>query len=182
MALSRFWSSTPKPEANSNPTPEPQTTSSSNSEPPSSSASLNSSTQNRPSTTAKSKSTMEESIAKMPDTMNCVQAFDIAMACRGPAGTFKSVYRYGHWRDCSQQWSDWFFCMRIRVQPEANKRQMIQQRYWEKEERFRAAPNSEDVWEERTEQVKSFIDKDPDKDGLFEGLWAKSPPERDEKI
>lgn len=69
----------------------------------------------------------------------------------------------------------------MRVQPEQTKKRLIQERYWEKEEQFRGQPNSENVWQERTERLVDFANRDPDKDGVFDGLWARSPPEQDDK-
>jgi hypothetical protein len=125
--------------------------------------------------------TLEKSIATMPETMSCSQAFDLAMGCGGLGGSFNGVYRYGHWRDCSQQWADWRFCMSTRVHSEENKKQLIREHYWGKEEQLRTVPNSENVWEERDERVITFFQRDPDRDGVFDGLWARAPPELEDK-
>ena len=126
------------------------------------------------------KSTMENSIAMMPVTMSCRQVFDDAMRCQGLTGAFRSLYRYGKWRDCSEEWSDFWFCLGVRSKPEDTKRAMIQERYWEKEEKFRSRPNSEDIWQERSERVTTFFKRDPNKEGVFDGLWARPPAELEE--
>jgi hypothetical protein len=129
------------------------------------------------STASKPQRTMENSIASMPETMSCQQAFDIAMGCGNPGGKFRHVYRYGFAGDCKEQWADFWFCMRTRTKADETKRALIQEHYWKKEEKFRAAPNSEDVWEERTDRITTFFDRDPDRDGVFNGLWVGQAPE-----
>lgn len=117
----------------------------------------------------------------MPETMNCSQAFDLAMACGGLGGSFNGVYRYGHWRDCSKQWADWRFCMSLGVHNAETKKQMVQEHYWKKEQDFRDGPNSENIWEERNEKITTFFERDPDKDGIFDGHFARAPEELEYK-
>ncbi|KAF2229907.1 hypothetical protein EV356DRAFT_509980 [Viridothelium virens] len=102
--------------------------------------------------------------SQYPTTMSCRAAFDTAYWCQSPGGQFLSLYRYGHWRSCSQQWSDFWFCMRTRGLPAAQRAEVVRERYREKEARWRMGPNSEDVWEARTpgESVEGFFARDPD--------------------
>jgi hypothetical protein len=58
--------------------------------------------------------------------------------------------------------------MRTRSKGEETKRREIQEWYRKKEEKHKFGPNSEDVWEERTEKVDRAFDWDPDKAGVLE--------------
>ncbi|KIW02028.1 uncharacterized protein PV09_06534 [Verruconis gallopava] len=101
----------------------------------------------------------EESV--YPETMSCRDAFDQAMHCRGPGGQFLNLYRYGEFRQCSEQWSQFWFCMRTRTKPAAVKRQLIRDFYKQKEEaKYAGKPSSEDVWEERETRLVRAFDAD----------------------
>ena len=93
--------------------------------------------------------------------MSCREAFDSAMHCRGPGGQFLNLYRYGEFRQCTEQWSQFWFCMRTRTKPDAVKQELIKEFYREKDEsRYEGLPSSEDVWEERTERLQRAFDAD----------------------
>jgi hypothetical protein len=96
-----------------------------------------------------------------PETMSCREAFDTAMHCRGPGGQFINLYRYGEFRQCSEQWSQFWFCMRTRTKPDAVKRELIQDFYRHKEAaKYADSPNSEDIWEQRTQRLERAFDAD----------------------
>ncbi|MCJ1439919.1 MAG: hypothetical protein MMC23_000400 [Stictis urceolatum] len=97
-----------------------------------------------------------------PTSMSCRAAFDAAYHCQLPGGQFVHVYRYGELRNCSQQWSDFWFCMRTNrgYMSEEERGKRIKQFYWEKERRYREGPSSEDVWEMRGERLKGAFGGD----------------------
>jgi hypothetical protein len=83
--------------------------------------------------------------------MSCRAAFDSAFYCSSLGGHFNDIYRYGQLRSCSEQWNDFWFCMRTKNSysgPEVKER-LIQERYAEKEKKLKEGPNSEDVWRRR---------------------------------
>ncbi|KAF2264611.1 hypothetical protein CC78DRAFT_408958, partial [Lojkania enalia] len=84
-----------------------------------------------------------------PTTMSCRTAFDSAFYCSSLGSRFNDIYRHGALRSCSEHWSDFWFCMRIKSKPTALRRELVVERYREKEERVRQGANSEDVWKRR---------------------------------
>jgi len=50
----------------------------------------------------------------LPTEMSCRQAFDAAFYCQSLGGQFNNLYRYGSIRSCSENWKDFWFCMRTR--------------------------------------------------------------------
>lgn len=113
-------------------------------------------------TAAASSQTTTPSI--FPTTMNCRQAFDEAFYCQSLGGQFMNVYRYGSLRSCSDNWADFWFCMRVKSYGEPEKSKVISEHYRQKETKYRKGPSSEDVWEERKpgEELKNPFSKDPD--------------------
>lgn len=95
--------------------------------------------------------------------MSCRATFDAAFYCSSLGGHFNDIYRYGQLRDCSEHWSDFWFCMRTKNSygPVDTKHRMIQDRYREKEEKLRAGPSSEDFWRIRGpgEEVRDAFGK-----------------------
>ncbi|GJN84768.1 hypothetical protein VFPFJ_07068 [Purpureocillium lilacinum] len=91
----------------------------------------------------------------LPTEMSCRQAFDLAWSCNSLGGQFNAVYRYGEMRSCSEQWDDFWFCMRTKSYTGELKDKMVRAHYREKEWRKYGAgkPSSEDIWESRTEKV-----------------------------
>jgi len=91
----------------------------------------------------------------MPTEMSCRQAFDLAWGCQSPVGQFRNIYRYGEMRACSEQWDDFWFCMRTKGWSGETKKQMIRQHYRNKELRKYGPgkPSSEDVWESRDRKL-----------------------------
>ncbi|KAI0518458.1 hypothetical protein F5B22DRAFT_599278 [Xylaria bambusicola] len=91
----------------------------------------------------------------LPTTMSCRQAFDHAFHCNSLGGQWTSVYRSGTVRSCSEQWDDFWFCMRTRAYTGAVKEEAIKDYYRQKELRKYGPgmPNSTDVWEPRAERL-----------------------------
>jgi hypothetical protein len=56
--------------------------------------------------------TLEEEL--LPTEMSCRQAFDAAFYCQSFGGQFNNLYRYGGIRSCSENWKDFWFCMRTK--------------------------------------------------------------------
>lgn len=74
-----------------------------------------------------------------------------------------NLYRYGEFRQCTEQWGMFWFCMRTRTKSRPVKEQLIKEWYREKEEtRYDGKPNSEDIWEERKERLTKAFDADLD--------------------
>ncbi len=92
----------------------------------------------------------------LPTTMSCRDAFDYAWHCHTPGAQWNAVYRYGSVRSCSELWDDFWFCMRTKSYGPEMKAEAIKMHYREKEEKKYGGgqPNSEHVWETRTEKVK----------------------------
>jgi len=59
--------------------------------------------------------TLEEEL--LPTEMSCRQAFDAAFYCQSLGGQFNNLYRYGGIRSCSENWKDFWFCMRTKSYP-----------------------------------------------------------------
>ncbi|KAI0425024.1 hypothetical protein F5Y09DRAFT_322763 [Xylaria sp. FL1042] len=93
--------------------------------------------------------------ALLPTTMSCRQAFDTAFHCNSLGGQWTAVYRAGTVRSCSEQWDDFWFCMRTRAYSGAVKEEAIRDYYRQKELKKYGPgmPNSTDVWEPRTEKL-----------------------------
>lgn len=51
-----------------------------------------------------------------PIDMSCRQAFDAAFYCQSMGGQFNNLYRYGGIRSCSENWNDFWFCMKLKSQ------------------------------------------------------------------
>ena len=88
-----------------------------------------------------------------PSTMSCTTAFDAAWFCQLPGGQFVHVYRYGTLRNCSEAWSRFWFCMRTNrgFMTDEARQERVRRYYQERERRFLQGPNSEQVWEARSE-------------------------------
>ncbi|KAL9619891.1 MAG: hypothetical protein Q9160_005538 [Pyrenula sp. 1 TL-2023] len=99
--------------------------------------------------------------ANLPTTLSCRDCFDYAFFCQSFGGQFVNVYRYGELRDCKQHWSDFWFCMRTKSYGEDERKKAIQDRWRNKEHKFKTGPSSEDVWRQRNERVT----------GAFTGNW-----------
>ncbi|GAB7354851.1 hypothetical protein MBLNU459_g5227t1 [Dothideomycetes sp. NU459] len=102
--------------------------------------------------------------ALYPRTMSCRQAFDQAFYCQSLGGKFNDIYRYGELRSCSDNWSAFWFCMRVRTLGDNERQEAVRDYYEKREDRIKQerGGSSEDIWEMRTEPVKQAFWKDPD--------------------
>lgn len=93
----------------------------------------------------------------LPTEMNCEQAFNLAYYCQSLGGQFTALYRYGGIRSCSENWNDFWFCMRVKSYPAGEvKENMIREHYRNKElaKYGPGKPSSEDIWRERRSRVR----------------------------
>lgn len=111
----------------------------------------------------------------LPTTMSCRDAFDSAFYCNSLGGQFNNLYRYGTVGACSENWDDFWFCMRTRAFGDREKQEAIRARYREKEKRKYGrdefGKSSEDVWKSRDTKVelgKAFNTPFPDFSGTDE--------------
>ncbi|MCJ1387163.1 hypothetical protein MMC18_000003 [Xylographa bjoerkii] len=97
-----------------------------------------------------------------PTTMSCRAAFDSAFYCQSLGGQFTNLYRYGGMRNCSDQWSNFWFCMRTNrgTMGEEERKRRIQKHYEGRAEKYKVGPSSEDVWEVREEIVEGAFEGD----------------------
>lgn len=125
-----------------------------NSTPEAEFSSLLSTTENDNPTNQPRLSPLAESL--LPTTMDCETAFNLAFYCQSLGGQWNAIYRHGTIRSCSEQWEDFWFCMRAKGAGDGPvKENMIRDHYREKLLRKygNGKPNSEDVWKERRERV-----------------------------
>ncbi|KAK2865293.1 hypothetical protein FQN49_003723 [Arthroderma sp. PD_2] len=109
---------------------------------------------------AESPSTQFQSDSLYPKTMSCRSAFDYAYFCQSFGGQWVNVYRYGELRSCSEHWSDFWFCMRSKSLPDAEREKAISDRYRRKSIKYKTGPSSEDVWDLRKEPVRGAFQGD----------------------
>lgn len=71
-------------------------------------------------------------------------------------GQWNAVYRYGAMRSCSDQWDDFWFCMRTKSYSGEMREKMIRAHYRNREyaKYGPGKPSSEDIWESRSEKVE----------------------------
>lgn len=109
-----------------------------------------------------------------PVTMSCRQAFDQAFYCQSLGGKFNDIYRFGHLKDCSEQWGAFWFCMRNRTLPAKDKEGQIREYYRARDERKRKEfGSSEDIWKIREKALTSAFGKDPDAESDAPGVLIK---------
>ncbi|KAI0156399.1 hypothetical protein GGR57DRAFT_463342 [Xylariaceae sp. FL1272] len=120
----------------------------------------------------------------LPTTMSCRQAFDHAFHCNSLGGQWTSVYRSGGMRSCSEQWDDFWFCMRTRVYTGEMKENVIRDYYRKKEiaKYGEGMPSSTDVWEPRTERLEGAFQGQPEGPDMSDSEWRKYDLERRRKI
>lgn len=84
-----------------------------------------------------------------------------------------NLYRYGHMRDCSDQWSNFWFCMRTNrgYMSEEARAKKIQDHYQGRARKYEVGPSSEDVWRIREERVEGAFEGD------FEAVEAEMKEE-----
>jgi hypothetical protein len=90
--------------------------------------------------------------------MSCRNAFDEAFYCNSFGGRFNDLYRYGTLRPCSENWNDFWFCMKTRAYGDREKEDAIREHYRRKESAKYAKDlgkeSSEDVWKSRTRKME----------------------------
>lgn len=119
----------------------------------------------------------------LPKTMSCRVAFDEAFYCNSFGGRFNDLYRYGTLRSCSENWNNFWFCMRTRGYSEREKEAAIKEHYRRKETMKYAKTlgkeSSEDVWKSREKKLEwgdAFNVPFPDFDGSDEE-WNRQQAE-----
>lgn len=125
-----------------------------------------------------------------PAPTSCRQAFDLAFHCNGLGGQWNAVYRYGGLRDCSEQWDDFWFCMRVKSYSPELRAAAYKERRREKDlARYGPGmPSSEDVWVSRDRKVEpgtEFVTPMPTAEqeaGLDSIEWSRADNERRRKI
>ncbi|MCJ1244265.1 hypothetical protein MMC30_001463 [Trapelia coarctata] len=108
-----------------------------------------------------------------PTTMSCRETFDSAFYCQSFGGQFTNLYRYGGMRDCSDQWSNFWFCMRTNrgYMSDGERKKKIQDHYQGRARKYERGPSSEDVWRMREERVEEAFEGD------FEAVEAEMKEE-----
>ncbi|GAW22076.1 hypothetical protein ANO14919_116110 [Xylariales sp. No.14919] len=118
----------------------------------------------------------------LPTTMSCRQAFDHAFYCNSLGGQWTSVYRSGTVRSCSEQWDDFWFCMRTRAYSGSVKEEAIKDYYRQKELKKYGPgmPNSTDIWEPRTTKLPpgSAFQGHYEKPDISDEEWRRQEIER----
>ncbi|KAL8857797.1 MAG: hypothetical protein Q9178_005697 [Gyalolechia marmorata] len=109
----------------------------------------------------------------LPSTMSCRTAFDSAFYCQSLGGQFMNVYRYGNLRDCREQWSQFWFCMKTNrgFLGDEERENRVREHYRLRELKYKVGPSSEDVWAPRTKMVKGAFQRSLEDDEKAE----KSP-------
>lgn len=100
-----------------------------------------------------------------PTTISCRAAFDAAFYCASLGGQFTSLYRYGQLRQCSQEWSDFWWCMRTNrsfMSDEERAKKVLEKGMRREREKYRGEGrgSSEDVWERRDRKVQGAFNGD----------------------
>ncbi|KAI0401410.1 hypothetical protein F4802DRAFT_601127 [Xylaria palmicola] len=113
----------------------------------------------------------------LPTTMSCRQAFDQAFHCNSLGGQWTAVYRAGAMRSCSEQWDDFWFCMRARAYAAPAREEAIRDHYRRRELKKYGPgmPSSTDVWEPRTERlpVGSVFQERYEKPDISDEEWRR---------
>lgn len=123
----------------------------------------------------------------LPTEMSCRQAFDLAWGCNSVGGQWNGVYREGGMRSCSDQWNDFWFCMRTKSHVGPVKDQMVRAHYRDKDFAKYYAPgkhSSEDIWEARMTRVEpgTAFSQSMDLPSVDDDEWRKMENERRNKI
>jgi Protein of unknown function (DUF3128) len=120
----------------------------------------------------------------LPKTMSCRVAFDEAFYCNSFGGRFNDLYRYGTLRSCSENWNNFWFCMRTRGYSDREKEAAVKEHYRRKETmkyaKILGKESSEDVWKSREKKLEwgeAFNVPFPEFDGSDEE-WNRQEIER----
>lgn len=152
--INMFSTEAKKPE---DPKPRPPTTTAEPSQSSSSSwFSLKASKTAQETPNAPPRSPLSESL--LPTEMSCRNAFDLAWACNSIGGQWNAVYREGEMRSCSEQWDDFWFCMRQKSSSGPVKEEAVRTHYRNREFEKYYAPgkrSSEDIWQPREVRLQN---------------------------
>lgn len=88
--------------------------------------------------------------------MDCEQAFNQAFYCQSLGGQWNNIYRYGGVKSCSENWDDFWFCMRVKGYGAGKARDDAVREHYRRKHLARygpGRPSSEDVWREREERL-----------------------------
>ncbi|KAL8709840.1 MAG: hypothetical protein Q9220_005456 [cf. Caloplaca sp. 1 TL-2023] len=109
-----------------------------------------------------------------PTEISCRAAFDSAFYCQSLGGQFNNIYRYGTFRDCREQWSDFWFCMRTNrgFLGDEERQSRIREHYKLREMKYKVGPSSEDVWKPRTRMVEGPFERSLEADEKAEAEAA----------
>lgn len=113
-----------------------------------------------------------------PTSISCRAAFDAAFYCASLGGQFTSLYRYGQLRQCSQEWSDFWWCMRTNrsfMSDEERAKKVLERGVRREREKYggKGRGSSEDVWERRGKKVQGAFNGDLDALESQEGVLAR---------
>ena len=113
-----------------------------------------------------------------PTTVSCRAAFDAAFYCASLGGQFTSLYRYGQLRQCSQEWSDFWWCMRTNrsfMSDEERAKKVLERGVRREREKYggEGRGSSEDVWERRGRKVQGAFNGDLDTLERQEWEWQR---------
>lgn len=125
--------------------------------------------------------------ALLPTEMSCRQAFDLAWSCNSLGGQWNAVYRHGEMRSCSDQWDDFWFCMRTKSLVGEAKAQAVRQHYRNREHKKYHAPgrpSSEDIWQAREGRLPpgAAFSQSIDVPAVSDEEWRKLENERRKEI
>ena len=122
----------------------------------------------------------------LPTEMSCRQAFDLAWSCNSLGGQWNAVYRHGEMRSCSEQWDDFWFCMRTKSYVGDLKANAVGTHYRAKEynKYGPGKPSSEDIWESRKERLPSgtAFSQEIEVPSVSDEEWRREEAERRRKI
>ncbi|KAG4423005.1 hypothetical protein IFR04_003917 [Cadophora malorum] len=94
----------------------------------------------------------------LPTTMSCRTAFDEAFYCNSFGGRWNDLYRYGTLKSCSDNWNNFWFCMRTRTYGDEQKAIAVKEHYRQRESskysKELGKESSEDVWKSRDKKVE----------------------------
>ncbi|KAJ5888834.1 hypothetical protein N7495_008875 [Penicillium taxi] len=94
------------------------------------------------------------------DTMSCRTAFDYAFFCQSFGGQFVNVYRYGELRSCSENWDNFWLCMKTRGWGDELRKKTIRDHNRKKAVKYKTGPSSEDIWDVRLDPAKNSFQGD----------------------
>ncbi|KAL8695820.1 MAG: hypothetical protein Q9224_003135 [Gallowayella concinna] len=106
----------------------------------------------------------------LTSTISCQSAFDSAFYCQSLGGQFNNIYRYGTLRDCREQWSQFWFCMRTNrgFLGDEEREKRVREHYRLRELKYKVGPSSEDVWKPRTRMVEGAFERSLEEDERME--------------